>query len=284
MRTLTLGLLSFAFGAGLSLAAQAEGSFDRSLSVSGPVELELETDSGGITVTTGRSGTVHVHAVLKGQHGWFDSSDVETRIRELERNPPIQQIGNHIRVGHTSNRNLLRNISMRLEIETPADTEVRARADSGGIRIRGVRGRVDSKTDSGGIEIEEVSSDLRAEADSGGIHIRDVKGAVFARVDSGGIDATDVSGSLDVEADSGHIRLRQTNPAPIRAKADSGGIRVTLAPGAGYDISASANSGGISVPEMTVRSAFSRRHIEGKIGGGGPLVSLHVDSGGITID
>jgi DUF4097 and DUF4098 domain-containing protein YvlB len=103
-------------------------------------------------------------------------------------------------------------------------------------------------------------------------------------VDSGGIDAIDVSGSLDIEADSGHIQLRQTSPAPIRAKADSGGIRVTLAHGAGYDLDAESESGGISVPEMTVRSVSSRHHINGKINGGGPTVSVRVDSGGIAID
>jgi hypothetical protein len=116
------------------------------------------------------------------------------------------------------------------------------------------------------------------------VHINNVKGAVFARVDSGGIDASEVAGALDVQADSGHITLSQTIAAPIRAKADSGGIRVRLAPGAGYDVNAESESGNISVPEMTVRSSFSRHHIEGKVRGGGPLIIVHVDSGGITIE
>lgn len=282
MKLLAVGLVTLALSAGLSLAAQAEGSFDRSLSVSGPVDVEVSTDSGGITVVPGAAGSVHVHAILKAQSGFFGSGDAESRIHELERNPPIEQDGNKVRIGFTR-RDLLRNISMRLEIEAPANTQVTAHADSGGIHVRGMQRRVACKTDSGGLDIADVTSDVRAEADSGGIHVRDVKGSVFARVDSGGITASDVAGSIDAEADSGHIDITQTVAAPIRAKADSGGVSVTLAKGAGYDIDAEAESGGISAPQLTVNTEYSRHRVEGKLGGGGPLVKIQVDSGGISI-
>ena len=284
MKALVSSLVWTAVGAGLAIAAPADGSFDRSLTVSGPVQLEVKTDSGGISVRRGAAGSVRVHAVLTAQHGWLSSGDVEERIRRLESNPPIEQNGNSVRIGFVREHDLLRNISMRLEIETPAGTELSARADSGGIRVSGVGGRVECKTDSGGIEIEDAGSDVRAEADSGGIHIQHVKGSVYARVDSGGIDAMEVGGAIDAQADSGHIGLSQTSAASIRAKADSGGITVKLAPGAGYDVSAAADSGHISVPEMTVSSSFSRHHVEGKVRGGGPLVDIRVGSGGVTIE
>ncbi len=283
MKILALGLAALVTATVLS-AAEADGSFDRSLTVSGPVNLDVQTDSGGISVTTGPSKFVRIHAILKAQHGWFSSDDAYARIRELERNPPIEQNGNTVRVGFPHDRNLLRNISMRLEIETPASTELRARADSGGIDVRGLGGRIDCKTDSGGIEIRDVGSEVHAEADSGGVRINNAKRAVFARVDSGGIDASNVAGEVDVQADSGQITISQTVAAPIRAKSESGGVRVKLVPGAGYNINAESDSGAISVPEMMVRSSFSRHHIEGKIRNGGPSVSIRVDSGGITIE
>jgi Putative adhesin len=58
---------------------------------------------------------------------------------------------------------------------------------------------------------------------------------------------------------------------------------VRLASGAGYDIDAESQSGHISVPEMTVRGGFSRHRVEGKVGSGGPLVSVRIDSGNVTI-
>ncbi len=283
MKIFALGLAALVAG-GVLCAAEAEGSFEKSLTVSGRVDLDVQTDSGGIIVTKGSSGFVRIHVILKAQHGWFNSDDAYARIQELERNPPIEQNGNRVSVGYVHERRLLRNISMRLEIETPADTELRARADSGGIEVRGIEGRIDCRADSGGIQIQDAGSDVHAQADSGGVRINNAKGAVFARVDSGGIDASEVAGALDVQADSSHITLSQTIAAPIRAKSDSGGIRVRLAPGAGYDVDAESESGNISVPEMTVSSSFSRHHIQGKIRGGGPLISVHVDSGGITIE
>ena len=284
MKVLTVSFASLVLASGLVAAADEQGSFDKSLTVSGPVDLDVTTDSGGITVTSGSSGTVHVHAILKGQNGWFNSGDVGARIRELERNPPIEQTGNRIRIGYVHDRNLLKGVSMHLEIETPSASQVRARADSGGIHVEGIHGPADCHTDSGGIEIRNIGSEVRAAADSGGIHLSDIDGPVYVHVDSGGIEVRGASGSIEAQADSGGIHLAQTRPAPIHAKADSGGVTVKLAPGAGYEVSAESDSGRISVPAMTVSSSFSKHHVEGKIGNGGPLVSIRVSSGNITVE
>ena len=283
MKTFILGFMLTALS-GSICAAQAEGSFDRSLTVSGSVDLDVKTDAGGITIVPGSSLSFHVHAILKAQQSWLNWDDAEAHIRELERNPPVEQTGNRIRIGYVSDRSLLRGVSMRLEIETPPNTQVRAHADSGGIHVDGVHGPLDCHTDSGGIEIRDAGSEVHATADSGGIRINRVNGPVTARVDSGGIEALDVAGSIDAQSDSGSIRLSQTSAGTVRAKADSGGVHLRLAPGAGYDVSISTESGNISVPEMTVRSEFSRHHVEGKVKGGGPLVSIHVDSGGVTVE
>jgi putative adhesin len=286
MKSMATPLLLLSMTAALCAAAET-GSFDKSLTVSGPVDLDVVTDSGGITVRQGASGSVTVHAVLKADNGWFSSfggGDVASRIHELEQHPPVEQSGNKVRVGYVADKNLLRGISMRLEIETPRETQLHARADSGGIRVDGLRGPVDCKTDSGGIEIHDVSAAVHAAADSGGIHVRNVQGSLFARVDSGGIEATGIAGSIDAQTDSGSVTLAQTTAATIRAKADSGGVRVTLARGAGYDLSADTESGHISIPELSTQNSRSAHHVEGKVGGGGPLVRIQVESGSVSVD
>jgi hypothetical protein len=284
MKSHVVVLAALTLANGIASAAHADGSFDRSLTVSGPVDLDVKTDSGGISVTRGPSGSLRVHAILKAEHGWFESSDVESRIRELERNPPVEQTGNRIRIGYVRDRNLLKNISMRLEIQTPPDTQIRARADSGGVRVEGIHGPADCHTDSGGIVLHDIGSDVRVTADSGGVHLDDINGPAVVHVDSGGIEATQVAGTIDAQADSGGIRVGQTKPAVIRARADSGGVTVKLASTGGYDISAESGSGHISVPEMTVRGSFSPHHVTGKVRGGGPEVSIHVDSGNVTVE
>lgn len=284
MKSLAFAVAALVFAASLAAAAP-DGSFDRSLNVSGPVELQVRTDAGGIHIVPGSGAVVKVHAILKEQHGnWLSGVDVAAHIRELERNPPVEQTGNQVRLGFVHDRQLLRGVSMRFEIEAPADTRVEAKADSGGISVSGMRGPVDVHTDSGGIEVRDTFADVHAAADSGGIHISNAGGAVTARVDSGGIEAYDVAGPIEAKADSGSIHLSQTKAAPIHAHVDSGGVQIRLAPGAGYDASLATDSGHLSVPEMTVTGSISKHHIAGKIRGGGPLVDVHADSGSIVLE
>src|SRR5271168_5555720 len=115
-RKLACGVIVTLFAGAITMAAQAEGSFDKAVTVSGPVELDVKTDSGGITVVRGTSGTVRVHAILKGQHNWYGGGDVEGRIRELERNPPVEKTGSQVRIGYVRDGDLLKGVSMRLEI------------------------------------------------------------------------------------------------------------------------------------------------------------------------
>ncbi len=272
----------FAITAALVYAQRVNGSFERSLKVTGPVDLDLATDSGGIVVVPGPAGTVHIRGILKAGDSWFGGIGAEGRIRELEAHPPIEQSGNSIRVV-VRDQSLLRGISMRLEIEAPAESRLRARADSGGIDVRGLKGPIDCKTDSGGINASEIGGEVRATADSGGIHIRRVSGPVYAHGDSGGVEALEISGAVDAGADSGGIRITQAAPAPIRARTDSGGVSIMLAGIGGYDIRAHASSGRVTAPEVTVQGTISHHQINGRLRGGGPLVDVSADSGNVEI-
>ena len=270
--------------AGALVAQQPEGAFERSLTVSGPVELDVTTDSGGIVITPGSSGTVRIRAILKGHRGRdWNYGDVESRIRAIERNPPVEQTGNRVRVGHLKDRTLLRGVSMRLEIQTPVETRLRANADSGGVRVQGIQGPAECQTDSGGVEAEGIGGEVRVQVDSGGIRLRDIRGPVYARADSGGIEAINVAGAVDAETDSGGIRIEQTVAAPVLARADSGGANVRLAPTGGYDLNVASSSGRVTLPEMTLSGTFSRHRAAGKVRGGGPLVDVKVDSGHIVV-
>lgn len=281
MRTLIL----FAATACAAFSQTLEGSFERSIPVSGQVELDVTTDSGGIVITPGVAGSVRVRALLKGHRGHhWRPDELESRIRAIERNPPIEQIGNRVRIGHVTDRTLLKGVSMRLEIQTPVETRLKAHADSGGVRVQGIQGPAECQTDSGGIVAADIGGEVRAQADSGGIRLKDIRGPVFARADSGGIEAIQVAGAVDAQTDSGGIRIEQTTAAPVLARADSGGANVRLAASAGYDVNVASQSGRISVPEMTVSGSFSRHRAAGKVRGGGPLVDVRVDSGHVVVE
>jgi hypothetical protein len=263
-----------------------EGTFERTLTVTGPVSLAVSVNSGVIRVVRGEAGSVRVRGVLRARSplfmGLFVGGPPGERIRTIESNPPIRQEGNEIGVGDVADRWLLRGINLLVEITTPADTEVRALADSGDVRIEGLDGPVECGTDSGEINIASIGSDVRVNSDSGGIHIQTVKGAVDARSDSGHIEALEIEGTIDANTDSGDIRLSQTVVKPICAHADSGRIRVKLANQGGYSARARTDNGRIELPAMT-RQRLSRHELEGDIRGGGCVVDVETDSGDIEI-
>ena len=266
MKLLTPAL--FALSACVSLSARPLelGHFDRVLAVSGPVDLDAITTSGGIVITQGAGGTVRVHAILEQNDYPFGRRPSDATIREIEKNPPVEQSGNTLRIGYMHDSHLLDGISMRLEIEVPQDTSVHAHANSGGIHVSDVHGPVECRTHSGGIGLHRIDGD------------------VIASANSGGITAMDIAGAIDVQTSSGGIRVLQTKAAAIHARTSSGGATIKLVDGAGYNVSAETGSGRITTPEITIRSGFSRHHIEGKVRGGGPDVVVHASSGSVHID
>ncbi len=263
-----------------------EGTFEKTLAVTGAVTISVSTNAGVIRVLKGDAGSVKIRGVLRARSpifmGLFIGGPPGERIRAIQANPPIAQEGNAIAVGDVTDRWLLRGINLLLEIVTPADTEVRALADSGDIRIEGIDGPVECETDSGQIEIASIGNEVRAISDSGSIRIEGVEGSVDARTDSGRIEAFEIAGTIDATTDSGGVLLSQTIVAPVCVKTDSGRIRVKLAAGGGYTIRARTDNGKMELPQMT-RQRLSRHELEGDVRGGGSVVALETDSGGIEV-
>jgi hypothetical protein len=287
----------------LPVAAQAhEGSFERTLSVTGAVDLSVQAGSGRIRVEPGAVGTVRVAARLRAGDSWLAGGDVEARIRKIEQNPPIEQQGNTIRIGRFADQDLARNISINYDITVPADTKVTARNGSGTIVIGAVKGAVDAANGSGGIEVDGAAS-LEAQTGSGSIHATAIAGPLSAHSGSGGITVAQAGpGEVSVSAGSGSVRVTGVNgparistgsgdidvegrPAgPWSVNAASGSVDVALPPDAAFDVDAHSSSGSVSSAHpVTMVGTMEWHRLEGKVRGGGPLVRISTASGSIRI-
>src|SRR5947209_20410898 len=71
-------------------AAGATGSFDRTLQVSGAVELSVQTGSGSIQIQPGDDRSVHVIGRIRARGNMWSGVSAEEQIRRLEANPPIE--------------------------------------------------------------------------------------------------------------------------------------------------------------------------------------------------
>jgi DUF4097 and DUF4098 domain-containing protein YvlB len=305
----------------LPALASARGEFERTLQVTGTVHLQVETGSGSIEVRNGTSNEVHVVGHI-WVNDWFGGDNAEEKVKRIESNPPIQQSGNDIRIGHIDDPDLKRNISISYELVVPATTELRSSTGSGSQTISGITGSVEASSGSGSLKISSIGSSVRAHAGSGTIEISGAKGMVYARAGSGSIHATDVAGGFDGETGSGHVVLEQSAPGSVRAETGSGGLELrnvrgslqaqagsgnikadgeatggwTVHTGSGsvhlrfpqnasFDLNAHTGSGSINLSHpVTVQGTIGRKEVRGKVGGGGVPVEVQTGSGSISID
>lgn len=301
----------------------AEGRFQRTLTVSGAPEIDVSTGSGSIEVRAGATGQIEITGHIRASEGWRGDGlrRAEERVRRLEAEPPIQQSGNLIRIGHIPDEELRRGVSISYVLRVPADSRVKARTGSGSHDIEGVNGPVDvesgsgsvtltglggsarGSTGSGSIQADGIGGALTVSTGSGSIRATGVNGAIHARTGSGGLDITQTGpGDVDAESGSGTVRLRGVRGA-VRASTGSGGIAiegalagdwrlsassgsvsVDLPPDQGFELDATTGSGSIDVGRpLTIEGRVDRKHLRGTVGGGGPLLHVRTGSGGVHI-
>ncbi len=174
--THAIAALAFAGLVLQSAAAQREGSFDRTLTVNGAVDLNVETGSGRIDVRPGDTSSVRIHAVIRAHDDFFGGG--EARIHEIETNPPISQTGNSIRIGMPQGDRLRRHVSISYDLVVPRETRLRAHTGSGSESVEGIHGPVELDTGSGSVTVARVDDEVRIRTGSGRIQVDSVKGKV----------------------------------------------------------------------------------------------------------
>jgi hypothetical protein len=290
------------FSSAIAFASTPQGTFEKTLTVSGPVDLEVLTHSGDVTVRAGSSGSVFIRGkIYVGNHWLGGNRDAD--VHEIEQHPPIRQEGNNIHIEYVN----MRNISVDYEISVPADTTVRTRSGSGDQTIEGTHGNVDTQTGSGDVKLENLTGEIRLQTGSGNIRARHISGPVRGGTGSGDVEIDEAaSGDIDLHTGSGNINARgvqggfhgETGSGDVTAegtqtgsweiRTGSGNVHVRLPANAAFDADISTSSGSVDVGEpieMTVQGRVGDTHkqIHGKVHGGGPLLRIRTGSGDIHI-
>lgn len=318
---LGLFLLALAISA-VPLSAASTGHFERTLQVSGPVDLEVMSGSGNISVHSGGSGTVYVAAKIHASNSWLFGGDAEEKIARIEKNPPVEQQGNSIRIGRIEDRDLQRNISIDYDVTVPAQTKLNSHTGSGDTTINGLQLPLTARTGSGNITVENVNADSHINSGSGELKINGIKGSLHAETGSGNIYAEGLAGEITATTGSGNVELHQVSAGDVKVETGSGnvklrgvkgGLRASTGSGdiqaegeathdwrlgagsgnitlrlpaqASFDLDARTSSGTLKVNrQVTVQGSIAKNHIQGKVGSGGVILDVHTGSGDIAID
>jgi DUF4097 and DUF4098 domain-containing protein YvlB len=305
----------------LPLYASETGTFDRTLQVSGPVDLDVVSGSGNVTVHVGGSGSVAVHATIHARDSWSGLSAQE-KIKRLQANPPIEQQGNDIHIGRIEDRELQQNVSIDYDLTVPAQTKLSSQTGSGDQNIRDLQLAVNARTGSGNVTAENIGAGVHVRSGSGNLKVNLVKGGLEAEAGSGNIHAGGIAGEISVNTGSGDIEVEQVAAGSVRAGTGSGSVRLRGVKGAlrvetgsgditvdgeptgdwrvgagsgnidlkipsnaSFNIDARTSSGRLAVNHpVTTQGTLSRNHLQGKVGGGGVLLDLHTGSGDIQVN
>ena len=248
-----LGLALLSAGCELAftdLSAQSKDEWTRTYSLSPTGQIELTNANGEITVEPSSDGKVHVRAERTAK------ASTEEAARQLLAKITIREEASADRI--------------RLETEGP----------SGGFLTGGhysvrywlnvpVGASVKMINTNGRVSVSDISGPVEARTTNGGVTARGLKGRVEASTTNGGVDV-DVD---QVHADG--IRLETTN----------GGVHLTLPRSAKADVRAEVTNGGIDTGTLEIEKIgqTTRRHLEGRLNGGGPRIELETTNGGIKI-
>jgi len=121
---------------------------------------------------------------------------------------------------------------------------------------------------------------------NGLVTVTDMSGKVKAHTTNGGVTGKGLSGGVDAGATNGRVSIEMASVGSdrIALRTTNGGVVLTLPDTAKADISASCTNGGITVSGVKLEiSEQSRRHLEGKLNGGGTAIELHTTNGGVRL-
>src|SRR3984957_4616557 len=295
----------------------AEGSFDKTLTVTGPIRVELMNGGGDSRVTTGPAGEVRIHGEIQ-VHAWSEKAG-QRRVDEVQAGPPVVQDGNVIRIGSSGST---KEISIDYTITIPADSEIRATTNSGDLEVSGLKGPANFTGGSGDLKISDISGDVQVTGGSGSIDLSQISGQVGAnsgsgditldrihddirlQTGSGSIEITDPGGKLEASTGSGDVTIRGASE-DIRIRTSSGDVMVDGNPGASnywdfhtnsgdvalhvpsdasFRLFARSGSGDIeaSIP-VTMEGTSGKHEFQARIGEGKARVEVTSSSGGISL-
>lgn len=311
-------MLAAMLAAGCRSQPTAEGSFDKTFTVNGPVRIELTNGSGDSRVTAGAAGAVRIHGEIQVK-GWSEKNG-QRRVDELQSNPPVSQDGTLVRIGGAGSGS--KDASIDYTITVPADAEIRAVTGSGDLEIIGLKGPANFVAGSGDIKASKITGDVQITAGSGSIELSEVGGQVQAtagsgditldrihddirlQTGSGSIEITDPGGKLEASTGSGDVTIRGASE-DIRVRTSSGDVMVDGNPGASnywdfhtnsgdvalhvpsdasFRLFARSSSGDIqaSIP-VTMEGTSGKHEFQARIGEGKARVEVTSSSGGISL-
>lgn len=284
--------------------------------------LNVNTSGGSITVT-GQGGDARVEVYISGNN-WgsnLDKDEIETRLKDYTLN--IKQEGNTLvcEAKRNSNNNWKNGLNISFKVFVPEKITSELKTSGGSIKISNLNGDAKGQTSGGSIDLKNCNAakilmntsggsisasdcqgDIRLTTSGGSIHLDEMKGNVVANTSGGSIEVEECTGDVSATTSGGSIRLKKLSGA-VKARTSGGGIHAELLI-SGKSVELATSGGGIHAQIPLDKGAnldlradrvkvgalnnfdgkVEKDHVQGKINGGGALISMRTSGGSISLN
>jgi DUF4097 and DUF4098 domain-containing protein YvlB len=230
------------------VSGRASDTWDRSYTVSPGGSVEVQNVNGLVDVAQSTSGKVEVHAERIAKASTDEAAkQLLTKIEIVETVKP-----DSLRLETRAPKSFGRGgAEVKYSLKVPAGLSIRVKNTNGTISLTGLANAVDVATTNGGVHGENLAGTVKASTTNGGVDL------TIAKLGEGGLSAETTNGGVSVEI-----------PADSKA-----------------NVTAHVLNGGIGIENLKLETVGdqTRRHVEGRINGGGAPIDLSTTNGGISL-
>ena len=295
-----LGIGCVALLAAVAVAPRASATdWTKSYTVSGRANVRIDTNDGGVRVTTGDSKNVEFRVEYEGY--------------EMDKNLHVEshQSGDQVELvarvtGHWGFSWGGRGRRLHIEVRMPKEADLNAHTGDGSVEASSINGNITVETGDGAIRANTLTGTISLHTHDGSINVDTLKGDIKLHTGDGSIEGRELDGKLDADSGDGHVRVAgrfdsllihtgdgsvDTRVLPGSKMAGSWNIRtgdgsvdLSLPGDFQANIDASTGDGHISVGlPVTVEGTFSNSQLHGKMNGGGQSLTVHTGDGSIRL-
>jgi DUF4097 and DUF4098 domain-containing protein YvlB len=259
---LTLTVLFLAVSC-LLAAGETKETFEKTLPLKAGDRFSLENVNGSVTVATWKDNKVEIKAVKSTRRDKAELDKVEIKVEEGTGSVSVKAIWPKFP--------RKARVTVDFTVMVPEGVNLsNFETVNGGVDVTGRYGRAEVGTTNGSVAVRDASGDFEAGTTNGEVRVSGFEGRLEADTTNGDIEleAVTLKDGLAAETTNGSIRLALAAPETLNA-----------------DLRARTTNGHITVdfPITLQNLSRSKRRVEGKIGQGGPQISLGTTNGSITL-
>lgn len=238
-------------------------TFAKTLSLKAGDRFSLENVNGSVAIATWKDNKVEIKAVKTARRHKEDLDKVEIQVNEGSGAVSVKAVWPKFPQRA--------DVTVEFTVQVPEGVILSNFVTvNGGVDVAGKYARAEVGTTNGTVTVKDASGEFKAGTTNGGVRVSGFAGRLAAETTNGSIklEAIAFKDGLTAETTNGSITLVIASPETLNA-----------------DLRARTTNGHITVDfPITLQNLGQSKHrVEGKIGQGGPLISLETTNGSINL-